>query len=98
MADNKPNDFFAVLIKNPDLTITDLKNAGIDTNNSSFLTKEEYRNMPGVQNAFANEDGTFDEKKFNDNYDNASILYANYDSDLLVENISKNFEYSEENW
>lgn len=89
----KQHDFLATLVKNPDLTIDDLRENGITPENSSFLSKDEYKNNPNVLNAFKDESGKFDEKKFNTYYDNARILYANYASDELVKNIDKNFTY-----
>ena len=75
---NKKNDFLATLVKNPDLTLADLKIAGITPDNTALLSKEEYKGIAGVQEAFKGDDGRFDEKKYNIFYDNARILYSNY--------------------
>lgn len=96
--DNKKNDFLATLVKNPDLTLTDLKTAGITPDNTTLLSKEEYKGITGVQEAFKGEDGKFDEKKFNTFYDNARILYSNYANDEFLENLSSKLTYSEDEW
>ena len=83
--DNKKNDFLATLVKNPDLTLTDLKTAGITPDNTALLSKEEYKGITGVQEAFKGDDGKFDEKKFNTFYDNARILYSNYANDEFLD-------------
>lgn len=94
----KQHDFLATLVKNPDLTIDDLRENDITPDNSSFLSKDEYKNNPNVIEAFKDESGKFDEKKFNTYYDNARVLYANYASDELVNNINTNFTYGPDAW
>ena len=94
--DNKKNDFLATLVKNPDLTLTDLKTAGITPDNTALLSKEEYKGIAGVQEAFKGDDGKFDEKKFNTFYDNARILYSNYANDEFLENLPPKLTYSED--
>ena len=96
--DNKKNDFLATLVKNPDLTLTDLKTAGITPDNTALLSKEEYKSITGVQEAFKGDDGKFDEKKFNTFYDNARILYSNYANDEFLENLPSKLTYSEDEW
>lgn len=96
--DNKKNDFLATLVKNPDLTLTDLKTAGITPDNTALLSKEEYKGIAGVQEAFKGDDGKFDEKKFNTFYDNARILYSNYANDEFLENLPSKLTYSEDEW
>ena len=96
--DNKKNDFLATLVKNPDLTLTDLKTAGITPDNTALLSKEEYKGIAGVQEAFKGDDGKFDEKKFNTFYDNARILYNNYANDSFLESLPSKLTYSEDEW
>lgn len=96
--DNKKNDFLATLVKNPDLTLTDLKTAGITPDNTALLSKEEYKSIAGVQEAFKGDDGKFDEKKFNTFYDNARILYNNYANDSFLESLPSKLTYSEDEW
>ena len=96
--DNKKNDFLATLVKNPDLTLTDLKTAGITPDNTALLSKEEYKSIAGVQEAFKGDDGKFDEKRFNTFYDNARILYSNYANDEFLENLPSKLTYSEDEW
>lgn len=95
---NKKNDFLATLVKNPDLTLTDLKIAGITPDNTTLLSKEEYKGIAGVQEAFKGDNGKFDEKKFNTFYDNARILYNNYANDSFLESLPSKLTYSEDEW
>lgn len=96
MNELKSNDFLATLVKNPDLSIADLKAAGITSDNSSLLSKEDYKNMPAVVEAFKDDEGKFDEKKFNASYDIARIQYANLADEALTQNIMQNLSYGED--
>ena len=61
MNELKKNDFFAALVKNKDLSITDLRDNGITPENSALLSKNDYKSMPQVQEAFKDDNGKFDE-------------------------------------
>lgn len=98
MEELKKNDFLATLVKNPDITIADLKANDITPSNTSLLSKEEYKNMPAVIEAFKDDEGKFDEKKFNTVYDNARIFYSNYANDELFENVMQNLTYGQDEW
>ena len=98
MNELKKNDFFAILVKNQDLNITDLRDNGITPENSALLSKNDYKSMPQVQEAFKDDNGKFDEKKFNIAYDNAQILYAHFAGDEFLGNVMENFTYSSDAW
>ena len=91
MEETKRNDFFATLINNPDLTIKDLKDNDITPDNSSLLSKDEYKNMEAVKNCseFLDDNGNFDDNKFDEYYKSAQILYNNYDQVELLQKLSK---------
>ena len=61
MNELKKNDFFATLVKNQDLSIADLRDNGITPENSALLSKNDYKSMPQVQEAFKDDNGKFDE-------------------------------------
>lgn len=100
MEEIKKNDFLATLVKNPDLSVVDLKDNNITPDNSSLLSKDEYLRIEGVRNAdvFKNDAGQFDEKKFDTYYKNAQILYANFANDEFLKNLSNNLTYGEDEW
>lgn len=83
MADEltKPNDWLAILKKNPDMNLADLKRNGITADNSSMLAKDDYKKMDAVRKAFSNDKGEFDENQFNAFYDGALALYNQYAND-----------------
>ena len=98
MNESKKYDFLAALVKNPDLTIADLKESDITPANSTLLPKDDYKNIPGVISEFSDESGKFDEKRFDTYYDNARVLYADYANDELVGNIVSNLTYGPDAW
>lgn len=98
MNETKKYDFLATLVKNPDLSIADLRQNNITPDNSSLLSKDEYKNMPGVIEAFKDSSGNFDDKKFSEYYDNARVLYSNYANDELFSNVANNLTYGEDAW
>ena len=100
MEETKRNDFFATLINNPDLTIKDLKDNDITPDNSSLLSKDEYKNMEAVKNCseFLDDNGKFDDNKFDEYYKSAQILYNNYDQVELLQKLSKEQLYDPHMW
>ena len=66
----KENDWFAANLGNPDFSPEDFKSiGGLSIDNTQFLSKEEYKNKPKVKEIFTDENGKFDENKFNNFYD-----------------------------
>lgn len=90
------NDLLATLLYNPELSIATFKEAGITADNTSFLSKDSYKNIPEIQQAFAKEDGSFDEEKFNNFYDSAKQVYNIMDQEFTEEAILKSFEQSDQ--
>lgn len=82
----KKNDFFASVVYQSDFSLEDFKAAGITPENSSMKSRDEYKNMKSVQELFTDEKtGNFDEKTFNQAYDNVLLLYNQYaDNEQLI--------------
>lgn len=69
----KENDWFAANLGNPDFSPEDFKSiGGLSIDNTQFLSREEYKNKPKVKEIFTDENGKFDENKFN-NFYNAQV-------------------------
>lgn len=98
MNELKKNDFFATLVKNPDVTLKDLQDNNITADNSALLSADEYKKLDQVQEAFKGDDGKFDEKKFNNAYKNAKTLYTNYAQDTWIADVAKNMTYGTDEW
>ena len=82
----KSNDFFASVLYQSDYTLEDFKEAGITPENSSMKSKDEYKNMKAVQDIFTDQNtGVFDEKSFNQAYDQTLLIYNHYaDNEQLI--------------
>lgn len=66
------NDWLVANINNPDFTVSDFKNiADMSIDNTQFLRKDQYLKSDFIKNnpAFKNDAGKFDQKKFDDYYD-----------------------------
>ena len=86
MADVKKNDWFATLLFNPDLSMREISEMGITTDNSGLKSKDEYKNIDAVKQAFSEPDG-----KFNDFYNGALDLYNQYATDAYDKKIPQLF-------
>ncbi len=95
---NKQNDWLATLYYNPSLDLSDMKMLDITPDNTEFKTKAEYKNMPAIIDAFKNENGEFNEKKFDAMYDMASQLYNNFENNQYIERLPKLLGYLDSQW
>jgi hypothetical protein len=91
MADVKKNDWFATLLYNPDLSTRQLSELGVTPENSGLKTKDEYKNIDDVKQAFSDANGNFDNKKFDDFYNGALELYNKYALDEYDKKIPQLF-------
>lgn len=75
MENEKKNDLLLNMIVNPEFSIQDLVDVGVNASNSTIKDYDSYKNNDLVQNAFKTESGNFDEKKFKQAYDSAVSVY-----------------------
>ena len=89
--DEKKNDLLLNVLANPEYTMTDFIDVGINAGNSTIKSRSEYINNEKIRTDpfFAKSDGTFDENKFNKFYDVVSGAYnemAKKSYDELISN------------
>lgn len=67
----KNNDFIVAAINNPGFGPADFRAAGMDSENTQILSKDEYLKSDYIKtnDAFKDANGDFSEKKFSDFYD-----------------------------
>lgn len=65
---NKPNDIFVSTLLNPTASVKDLVINGINSSNTDFLTKDEYKNTAFVKKSFTDEKGVFNNEAFENAY------------------------------
>ena len=80
----KEFDFLATMFLNPESSISGFVEDGMSVDNAIMHDKEYYRSKAPIINKFSNEDGVFDEAKFNDYYDRTLNLYNNFNNNELV--------------
>ncbi len=82
----KPNDIFAISVVTPDVNNYDLLKSDIHSDNTSFFDKDTYKNTDFVKKAFTDENGKFDDLKFNQAYTKASKLFTEMSNDKFLKN------------
>lgn len=91
------HDFFLEALVNnatPDQMIVH----GITTDNSALQDKEKYEQNEYVQKAFVDENGQFDQKKFDAAYSNAQQAYNSLSKTSYTQALANSGVYSAENW
>ena len=73
--DEKKYDLFTNMVQNQDFSYDDLVSAGLNSSNTELKDKDTYKRSEKVQELFKNDSGQFDEVKFNNFYNTASIFY-----------------------
>jgi hypothetical protein len=90
----KPNDILIATLSTPQATAMDLLRNDINIDNTSLLSREEYKNTPFVKKQFT-QNGVFNEDAFNKAYDLASEKYWELEDDKLYKNLEQYLEYSD---
>lgn len=74
--ERKENDLFLNMVANPSFQLEDFATIGFNTDNTSLQEdKNVYKNNELIQKKFTDDEGKFDNKKFNDEYNKALINY-----------------------
>lgn len=95
--ENKKNDWFAALLYQPNYSLEQFNDIGITPENTGFRSRDEYKNIKAVQEAFTKDD-KFDEKAFNTFYDSALLLYNDYANKLAENKIASSYVYDPWEW
>lgn len=94
----KKNDWFATILHQPEMSLTDMYDNGVTPDNTDFKTRDFYKNMPQVVDAFTNDEGQFDETLFNNKYQSALKMYNDFANDDFENTILSNYDYAAEEW
>ena len=87
----KTKDLFLNIVANPNMTLEDLASVGLTSENTMLLDRAQYASNEKVQNMFRDEEGNFDENKFNEWYNVAEQSYnilANDEANLNLINVT----------
>lgn len=96
---NRTNDWFAANLNAPEgTTLLDMYASGITPDNTAINTRDYYKNIPQVQQAFMNDNGSFDEKTYNAYYDSAVRSFNDYADKDFIEKTISNMSRSPYDW
>lgn len=91
-------DLFLNVIKNPDKSVEDMIQIGLDADNVSFESREKYRNSKKVQELFTDSEGVFKEDAFNSAY-TASLRAYNALTNIKAYNLQMDpFKYDQKDF
>lgn len=93
----KQYDWFAASLFQKDLSTDDFYDLGITPDNSEIKSKDSYKNIPEVIEAFS-ENGKFDDNAFDTFYNNALSSYNKYAKSEFDKKILENYEWDPEDW
>ena len=95
---NKPNDFFATLMFQPNTTFEDMAAEELTADNLGLQSRDYYKDIQQVKDTFVGKDGRFDNKAYNAFYDNCLSLYNEYAQQDYEKLALQNFEYNPDVW
>lgn len=87
------NDMFLVTFKNPNANTFDFIDNGVLPENTQLKDIDYYRKNDYIRNNFTNDEGKFDEKLFNQFYQQAAYNYNNISNERLMDNLG-DIEYN----
>lgn len=96
--EKKANDLMMNIVANPDFTIQDFATIGFNIDNTSLQDKNIYRDHPSVQKYFSNDEGKFDEQKFNATYNRALQDYQQMSEEDFFTKQEKQAIYHRDNF
>lgn len=88
------NDWLALFMFNKGLEVDKLPNLGITASNTDLKPKDDYMNIPEVQERFKKKDGSFDQDAFDKYYDGALKTYNEFVSDEFDKELVDEYIYA----
>lgn len=85
----KPNDILVATLNSPNATAYDLMSNNILGGNTSFFSKDKYKESKYIQDQFKKEDGEFDDLAFNNAYDMAKDKFVQLTNEQYIKGLDK---------
>jgi hypothetical protein len=82
----------------PNTTFEDMAAEGLTADNLGLQSRDYYKDVQQVKDAFVGKDGRFDNKAYNAFYDNCLSLYNEYAQQDYEKLALQNFEYNPDVW
>lgn len=94
----KENDWFLNVASNPNFSITNFRDVGLDATNTSLADENTYKSIPQIQeHPEFQTDGKFDEAKFHQAYQVAAETYNMLADETYQEDIIKQASFHRDN-
>lgn len=90
-------DLFYDLLANPQLALGDLEAVGHSTQNTRLFSRDYYKNNEKVREKFTDQNGTFNEKAFNQEYSLAAAYYKGMTDDSYNKNLIEYTKFDKDN-
>lgn len=90
-------DLFYDLLANPQLTLGDLEAVGHSTQNTRLFSRDYYKNNEKVREEFTDQNGTFNDKAFNQVYSLAASYYKGMTDDSYNKNLIEYTKFDKDN-
>lgn len=90
-------DLFYDLLANPQLALGDLEAVGHSTQNTRLFSRDYYKNNEKVREQFTDQNGTFNEKAFNQEYSLAAAYYKGMTDDSYNKNLIEYTKFDKDN-
>lgn len=91
---NKQNDIFISTVLNGEMDPLELNAHDITAQNTGLLTPGEYKDSPFIQKQFSDENGNFDDKKFEQTYLQAAKQYNDLIEKDTYQKLDQYIEYN----
>ena len=90
--ENKKNDMFAVMLNQPNATFEDMVMHGVTANNTGIKDRDYYKGLDSVKEnqLFKNENGEFDEVRYNNFYDSVVSAYNTFSTGNFEKSVIDN--------
>lgn len=92
MANTKKNDWFVVLLHQPEMDFQDMADNDVLPDNTSMGSREDYKGRDDVIQAFT-ENGKFNDVKFENYYKSALNMYNTYSESNFEKNLLDSYDY-----
>lgn len=85
------------MVANPSFSLADFNSVGVTADNTYLKSPEYYKNNPFIQQKYTKDDGRFDDKRFNQDYQSAQLGFQLLKSDQANQAVQRQIEYAASN-
>ena len=95
--EKRENDLMLNMVANPTFSLFDFNSVGLTAENTSLQDPSYYKSNPFIQRRYTKEDGRFDDKAFDQDYERAKLGFQIMASDHAEEAMKSDFKFAASN-